>query len=41
MPELHPLSYNPKTKTWTAYSGNEVKGTSDSSDKAWLLLKVA
>lgn len=37
--ELHPLSYDPKTNTWIAYEGEDVKGTADASDKAWLLLK--
>lgn len=36
--ELHPLAYNPVTHTWIAYNGDEVKGTADASDKAWLLL---
>ena len=27
--ELHPLSYDPKTNTWIAYEGEDVKGTAD------------
>ena len=38
MPELSSLSYDPKTKLWTAYRDGVIVGVADSSDKAAALL---